>query len=204
MPVSEMTEASATTDYDRALDRFASGLEPGDRVAVYHAVRAIPYGSGPDRTPLSALRAHRGACTAKHLILRDLLVRGGEAAEVELVEGDFSSGILPVPEMPGPLAAMIRTGGVRDIHARVRAGTQVLDATWPDAMRGIARAVNTGWDGHGDTAGAIAQVTPVASGGDVLATKARLLAGFSAEDTARRLGFLALLTDWLRQRGSAR
>lgn len=198
MPISELSPSA--TDYDRALDAFAAGRGAGDIVATYHAVRAIPYGSGADRTPLTALLQNRGACTAKHLILRDLLVRRGIAAEVELVEGDFASGLLPVDGMPAALARMIEDGGVRDIHARVRAGSLLLDATWPDTMRGVARAVNDRWDGQGDTAGAIPDVVVRAAGGDVLETKARLLAGFAPDDTERRRRFLTLLTDWLGQR----
>ena len=200
MPTSDLARTDA---YAHALDRFAGGVPPGNVVAAYHAVRAIPYGSGPDRTPLAALQAHRGACTAKHLILRDLLARRDVTSEVELVEGDFASGFDVTPEMPDDLATMVREGGVRDIHARVRARGQVLDATWPDTMRGIARAVNDGWDGCGDTASAIPQVAIVAAGGDVLATKARLLAGFPPDDTDRRRRFLTLLTDWLGQRPRA-
>ncbi len=99
MPTSETSDAGtgAGTAYAAALDAFlaahVSAPEMAGIVQAYRAVQAIPYFSGPDRTPLAALRDGRGACTAKHLVLRDALRRIGVRAEVEIVEGDFASGI---------------------------------------------------------------------------------------------------------------
>ena len=58
------------------------------------------------------MRTGRGACTAKHILLRDLLRRRGEVAEVELVEGDFAAGIPQVSSMTAPLRDMLRNGRV--------------------------------------------------------------------------------------------
>ena len=44
---------------------------------AYSAVRQMLYFSGADRTPMAALRDGRGACTAKHLVLRDALRKAG-------------------------------------------------------------------------------------------------------------------------------
>lgn len=199
MPTSEVTAAGKGGDpYAEALDAFlAAHVASGGVVAAYRAVQAMPYFSGPDRTPLAALRTGRGACTAKHLVLRDALRRMGQAAVVEIVEGDFASGIPLHLSMPAELQEMVRAGGVVDFHCRVRLeGGPVLDATWPLALRRWGFDVRE-WHGAGDSGQAIAQVTVRSTDEDVLGTKARLLAGLSEADSARRLRFLALLSGWL-------
>lgn len=199
MPTSDVTAAGLGDDpYAKALDAFrAAHVASGSVVTAYAAVQAMPYFSGPDRTPLAALRSGRGACTAKHLVLRDVLRRMGQGAVVELVEGDFASGVPVHPSQPAELQDMIRAGGVVDFHCRVRLeGGAALDATWPLALRrwGFPAAE---WDGTGDTAQAIARVTVRSRDEDVLGMKARLLETLSVEDSMRRLRFLALLSGWL-------
>ncbi len=204
MPISDHLAASAdaVTPYQWALNGFVAAhvSEPGlaGIVQAYRAVQAMPYYSGPDRTPEAALRDGRGACTAKHLVLRDVLRQIGASAAVEIIEGDFAQAVPQHPSMPEPLLAMIRAGGVIDFHCRVRLGTgQALDATWPLGLARWGIAVDAAWAGIGDTAQAMAQVTLRSSDEDVLGTKAKLLAGLSKADSQRRLEFLALLSGWM-------
>jgi len=203
MPISDNLSLQAT--YAAALDGFVAAYVPargmGGLLQSYAAVRQMPYFSGPDRTPLAALRSGRGACTAKHIILRDVLRKIGARAEVEIVEGDFASGI-PLHATQSPaLQAMIHQGGVTDFHCRVRLlqleGDVLLDATWPTELADHGFTVNRQWAGKGDTVQAISLVTVRSREEDVLGTKARLLAGLSAEMTARRQEFLRLLSGWL-------
>lgn len=199
------SEAAALprTAYAVALADFARrhGLGRGDVVRAYHAVRAMPYRSGSDRTPLTALRRGRGACTARHVILRDLLRLQGATADVELVEGDFAAGFFATPAMPDALAAMVREGGVPDVHCHVRVGrgsdTRRLDATWPDAMRSLGVRVNDAWDGVGDTIGAMPGGVIRSAPEDVLGQKARLLSKLTHSQSERRTTFLRLLSSWL-------
>lgn len=203
MPISEVTAARQGGDpYARALDAFLAAHVTSDGtqgiVEAYRAVQAMPYFSGPDRTPLVALQSGRGACTAKHLVLRDALRRMGQGAVVEIVEGDFASAVPPHPTMPRDLVDMLGDGGVTDFHCRVRLDSgQAMDATWPLALRRWGFAADAAWRGQGDTAQAIPQVTVRSRDEDVLGTKAKLLATLSEEDSARRLKFLALLSGWL-------
>jgi hypothetical protein len=191
--------------YDEALDAFLAtyALLPGmdGVVQLYRAVQSIPYFSGADRTPMAALRDGRGACTAKHLVLRDALRRRGVAAVVEIVEGDFASGIPEHKTMPPRLKQMLRQGGVTDFHCRVRltdkAAGQALDATWPQALMAWGFPADTDWVGQGDTGQAIAQVIVRSRDDDVLGEKARLLATLSDQAGQLRKEFLALLSGWL-------
>jgi hypothetical protein len=201
MPSSEAHIPSAPDAYGTALDAFVTRVS-GDPVVLFHAVRAMPYYSGLDRTPLAALQSGRGACTAKHLILRDALRRAGHRAEVELVEGDFAGAIPDHPSMPDALRDEIRQGGITDYHCRVRLTTpgqphRRLDATWPDALIPWGFITARGWDGTGDTVQAIARVRIAACVDDVLSEKARLLSGLSPASAARRLRFLRMLSEWL-------
>jgi hypothetical protein len=207
MPISKGNGAGKAPvgTYEEALDAFLAthALLPGMEgvVQLYRAVQSIPYFSGPDRTPLAALRDWRGACTAKHLVLRDALRRMGVAALVEIVEGDFASGIPEHETMPEGLKLMLRQGDVTDFHCRVRltgddAG-QALDATWPQSLLPWGFPADTDWTGQGDTRQALAKVTVRASTDDVLEEKARLLAGLPDQARQRRLEFLALLSGWL-------
>ncbi|MEI6099887.1 MAG: hypothetical protein WCS20_16655 [Alphaproteobacteria bacterium] len=203
MPISEILAPDAA--YAAALDGFVADNVPargmGGLLQSYAAVRQMPYFSGPDRTPLAALRSGRGACTAKHIILRDVLRRIGARAEVEIVEGDFASGI-PLHSTQSPaLQAMIQQGGITDFHCRVRLlqveGDLLLDATWPTELACHGFKVNREWTGKGDTIQAISVVIVRSRVEDVLREKARLLAGLGAEMTARRQDFLRLLSGWL-------
>ncbi|MFB2552750.1 hypothetical protein [Ensifer soli] len=204
MPISE-APVSEGSDYTAALDAFRARHVRSDGkaglVEAYRAVQAIPYRSVADRRPLTALVNNEGACTAKHLILRDLLRRMGHDAVIELVEGDFAAGMPVAGSMPDALKAMIREAGVIDLHCRVRLqgpdGPQRLDATFPRPMSRLGFTVDEDWAGDGDTRQAIATVTVRAEDEDVLAVKAEKLAGFSEAMTQRRLTFLALFTRWL-------
>lgn len=212
MPTSEVLlsatgsqgSAGGGGDYPAALARFAAGRVGGQgwrgAVEAYHAVRAMPYFSGPDRTPLAALRTGRGACTARHIILRDLLRGLGVRADVELVDCDFAAAIPPHPSMPEPVRVLCGAGHIRDMHCWVRAWNKdvpvLMDATWPDELAAYGFAVNTGWAGEGDT-------RPAARGEvrgapeDVLAGKEALLAELTDEETSARRAFLAGLSAWL-------
>ena len=118
MPISDGMATDA--DYHAELGRFFVEHVPAQGKAgvlqAYAAVRRLPYFSGSDRTPLAALRSGSGACTAKHIILRDLLRRVGMRADVEIVEGDFAAAIPLHFSQPSDLQDMIRQRGVTDFH----------------------------------------------------------------------------------------
>ena len=187
--------------YDLALDAFIASRGVQDVPDIYHAVRKLAYFSSGERSPEAVIRTGRGACTAKHILLRDLLRRHGEVAEVELVAGDFAAGMPQADSMSAPLRAMIRNAGIADFHCYVvwqNAGHAVrLDATWPDALAGHGFPVNAGWDGVGDTVLAIRPNGITARAEDVITAKARLLAGLPADQTEKRRLFLKLLSDWM-------
>ena len=205
MPISDRMAAEA--EYPAELDRFFAENVPARGKAgvlqAYAAVRQLFYFSGPDRTPLAALRSGSGACTAKHIILRDLLRRVGMRADVEIVEGDFAAGIPLHSSQPADLQEMIRQRGVTDFHCRVRLmrpeGDLRLDATWPDELAAYGFAVNRTWTGEGDTLQAIPDVIVRSSDEDVLCAKARLLADLGDATKRKRLEFLRLLSGWIAQ-----
>ena len=187
--------------YGLALDAFMASRGARDVPGMYHAVRKLAYFSSPDRSPEAVMRDGRGACTAKHILLRDLLRRHGEAAEVEFVAGDFAAGMPQVVSMPAPLRDMIRTAGISDFHCYVvwhNAGHEVrLDATWPDALADHGFPVNAGWTGSGDTILAITPSGISRRAEDVITAKAQLLSGLSVDQAAKRRRFLTLLSDWI-------
>ena len=202
MPISD---APATADYAGALAAFIADRIPargaGGVLQAYTAVRRMPYFSGADRTPLAALRDGRGACTAKHIILRDVLRATGHRADVEIVRGDFAAAIPLHPSQGADLAEMIRRRGVTDFHCRVILrgvdADRRLDATWPDDLAPYGFGVNRGWTGQGDTLQAIPDAVPCATPEDVLAAKAEMLATLDPGMIARRLEFLRLLSGWM-------
>lgn len=201
-PASALSE-----DYAKALDAFIerhctqSKISPV--VALFHAVRNIPYFSSGDRTPEAVLRDKRGACTAKHILLRDLLRRVGESADVEIIEGDFAASMPIVSTMPEALRSWISTGGITDYHCYVvwrgPEREQILDATWPDSLAAYRFTVNSDWSGEGDTALAILPTFVKSRVEDVVPRKEKLLQSLSREETHNRKLFLALLSDWLAQ-----
>ena len=196
-----MLISDATTPYDLALDAFIAGHGAQGVPDMYHAVRKLAYFSSADRSPEAVMREGRGACTAKHILLRDLLRRHGEVAEVELVEGDFAAGLPQVASMPAPLLGMIRDAGISDSHCYVvwqNAGHDVrLDATWPDALARHGFPVNAGWTGSGDTILAITPSGITRRAEDVITAKVQLLSVLTTEQADKRRLFLRLLSDWI-------
>lgn len=198
-------EALTQPGYPEALQAFLASHIPargvGGALQAYVAVQQMPYFSGTDRTPIAALRDGRGACTAKHIILRDALRAIGQRADVEVVKGDFAAAIPLHASQDTALAQMIRQGGVTDFHCRVvwrgSEGDRHLDATWPAALAAYGFAVNRDWTGRGDTLQAMPDATVCATPEDVLTTKAQLLAGLDPAMIARRLEFLRLLSGWM-------
>ena len=196
-----MLTSEASTAYDLALDAFMASQIAGDVPGIYHAVRKLGYYSSGERSAEAVMLTGRGACTAKHILLRDLLRRHGEVAEVELAEGDFAAGMPQVASMPARLREMIRAAGIADFHCYVvwqNAGHAVrLDATWPDALAIHGFPVNAGWAGTGDTRLAITPDGIAQRAEDVIAAKAQLLSGLSADQADKRRQFLTLLSDWI-------
>ena len=196
-----MLISETVPSYDLALDGFMTSRCVRDVPGIFHAVRQLGYFSSGERSVEAVMRTGRGACTAKHILLRDLLRRHGEVAAVELVAGDFAAGMPQAASMPSPLRDMIRDAGIADFHCYVvwqDAGHEVrLDATWPDALAAHGFPVNAGWTGSGDTRLAIRPDGFTARAEDVIATKARLLAGLTADQADKRRLFLQLLSDWI-------
>jgi len=211
LPTSNIARAIGTpasdlkADYAAALDHFIERHVdlPKESVVIslFHAVRNIPYFSSGERSPEAVLRDHRGACTAKHLLLRDLLRRCGELADVELIEGDFAASMPVVNSMPDELKMWIRSGGIKDYHCYVvwrgPEREQILDATWPDALARHGFTVNSDWAGEGDTALAIVPTFIKSRVEDVIPRKEKLLRSLTREETHHRKLFLSLLSTWL-------
>lgn len=194
-----------TVDYTTALDHFIERhvdlAKEFAVISLFHAVRNIPYFSTGERSPEAVLRDNRGACTAKHLLLRDLLRRCGELADVELIEGDFAASMPVVHSMPDELKMWIRSGGIKDYHCYVvwrgPEREQILDATWPDALARHGFTVNSDWAGEGDTALAIVPTFIKSRVEDVIPRKEKLLLSLTREETHHRKLFLSLLSTWL-------
>jgi hypothetical protein len=191
--------------YDNRLDTFLDQVSPASGgagvPAIFHAVRNIRYASRGDRTPLGVLDSNEGSCSGKHILLRDLLRRAGEIADVEIVEGDFAAGLPVADTMPEALQRWIRNGGIRDFHNYVvwRGPERELklDATWHDALTRFGFPVNSSWAGEGDTKLALEPLGVKAREEDLINIKARLLTALSENEAADRKAFLELLTDWI-------
>lgn len=195
---------SAFADYAGKLERFLAdslGKARPSVPAVYHAVRNLTYASDGNRDPGRVIDEKRGACTGKHLLLRDLLRHIGEKADVELVAGDFAAGMPQIASMPEALKAWISKGGIRDFHCYVvwsDGGREMkLDATWPDMLKPLGYPVNSGWDGKGDTRIALTPDGIRVRDENVIARKEALLATLSDEQRRDRRAFLELLTKWM-------
>ena len=185
------------------------GPETGETpaaVAAFHAVRRMTYASTGSRDPADLVRDGRGACTAKHLLLAQLLESLGVACRVRCIAGHFGRGLPEAADMPEDLRAMIRDGGVPDVHNIVVAeldGRDVkLDATWHDAMIPVGFPVNDGWDGTGDTKLAVEGELLDDASPNVLLFKAERIAALPPADQARRHRFLELITQYSATRQS--
>ncbi len=204
MPISDAADEAA---YRAAIRDFVDCHVPARGtlgvVQAYRAVQAFPYRSVADRRPLTALRNMEGACTAKHLVLRDVLRAIGETAVVEIVEGDFASG-LPVHDSMDPaLQAMIREGGVTDMHCRVRLGdpkrVPCSTSTPPFRRRSCASALpSIATGGAMATRRRRSRVSPYARGRRMCWPRRSGCCRIWMKTPPReRKEFLRLLTEWL-------
>ncbi|MEO1104655.1 MAG: hypothetical protein AAFW98_13135 [Pseudomonadota bacterium] len=179
--------------YVTAMDAFLARVG-GTPVGAFHGVRNMPYASRGNRDPAVALGEGEGACTAKHILLRDLLRHLGEAADVETVEGDFAALVPDLPSMPDELRG---AGPVRDFHnVTVWRGWR-LDATWPDRLAPYGFALNDGWAGEGETPLAVGSPQGRGIAEDAAAHKAALIATMPEAEREHRARYLKNLTAWL-------
>lgn len=201
VPAAMSASASYRQQLDAFLARHAGGAVRPSVPAIYHAVRNLAYASDGNRNPEIVMKTKRGACTGKHILLRDLLRHAGERADVEFAEGDFAAGMPVAASMPEELSRWIRSGGIRDFHCYVvwyDGEREVkLDATWPDGLATLGFPVNAGWDGAGDTRIALNPDGLKARAENVIEHKARLVATLSQEQKEDRRSFLELLTKWM-------
>jgi hypothetical protein len=203
--VRRVEQVNGDMAYEAALDSFLDELDLGfgrtDVVKTFHAVRNFPYFSSGDRSPEAALRDRRGACTAKHILLRDLLRRQGEIADVEIVEGDFAISMPLAKSMPEELQSWIKRGGITDFHCYVvwrgPEREQVLDCTWPNLLKTLGFPVNSNWTGKGDTDLAIEPRHVKARIENVIERKELMLSKLSQDDIFHRKIFLSMLSEWL-------
>ncbi|CAN5356227.1 hypothetical protein BH10PSE7_BH10PSE7_25070 [soil metagenome] len=192
----------APDTYRQQLDGFLERHAASRAVpAIFHAVRNLAYASDGSRSPEAAMRTGKGACTAKHILLRDLLRHVGEEADIELVEGDFAAALPLHGSMSDDLKRWIRSGGITDFHCYVvwhhDGGDVTLDATWPDALIPFGFAVNRNWDGASDTRIALEPIAVRSRTDDVIAQKEMLLATLMVQQRKDRRSFLELLTAWM-------
>lgn len=168
-------------------------------VEAFHAVRRMTYASTGSRDPADLVRERHGACTAKHLLLAQLLDSLGVPVRVRCLAGAFGLGLPEAPDMPDELKAMIREGGVPDVHnvvvAEIDGRETLLDATWHDEMIAVGFPVNDRWNGVGDTKPAL-QGTFLEHDGDLVAFKASQLSSLPSSEQQRRLRFLELITQY--------
>lgn len=205
MLISDAVQSLPDAGYQAALTKFVRRHAASNGglglVEAFHAVRNIPYFSGLDRTPHTALRSGRGACTAKHLVLRDILRQLGFEADVELVDCDFSAAVPVESAMPELLRNAVEAGSIRDMHCWVRlrdaTGDRLLDATWPDTLAAYGFQVNSDWDGIGNTRPAVSDGIVRGAAEDVLARKEELLAELTEDEKQARSMFLKRLSAWL-------
>ncbi|MEP0519747.1 MAG: transglutaminase domain-containing protein [Hyphomicrobiales bacterium] len=192
------------SDYAAKLDGFlaSNGLNAqANPVAVYHCVRKVPYGSRGGRSAEEVLKNNEGSCSGKHILLRDLLRRLNQKADIETVQGDFAAAVPPHSSMPAELQQYCRVGGVKDFHHYVVWGSpdgeMKLDATWPDNVIAMGVKGNDNWAGNGDTVLAILPDKTLGRTEDIRELKERLLGELNEGERAYRAKFLTLLTDWV-------
>lgn len=173
--------------------------------SIYHAVRTVPYGAVGQRDPVAVIGTNRGSCSAKHLLLRDLLRHAGFEAGVATMFTHFESRMAPHASFPAELNALIEAGGVCDYHHYVLARPQgssdeawvKLDATWHDRLEAYGFPVNSGWHGAGDTELASVPLTEYPPVEDLVSFKAELVASLPPDERHRRERFFALFTGWI-------
>jgi hypothetical protein len=185
--------------YRELLERLDPSGRP-DLVTVYHAVRNIPYGRIGQRDPLRVLAENAGSCSAKHMLLDQLLRRLGYGTRLITVFTHFEEGVPDHESYPKELRELLHRP-VPDFHhfLRVEHGGRWLDldATWHDALAPYGFRVNTGWAGDRNTQIAARPRKEYPSTDDLVPLKERLLDGLTPEDRALRTRFFALLSDWI-------
>lgn len=188
-------------DFYRAfLESIAPNGRP-DIVAVYHAVRNIPYGAVGQRDPRAVLANRIGSCSGKHLLLSDLLRAIGHQTQLVTVFTHFNELVPDHESYPEELRDLVRHAEVPDFHHFVRArrgGAWVqLDATWHDRLAAYGFPVNAGWTGRGDTKLAARPLREYPATDDLIALKEQLLLELTPGERALRTRFFGLLANWM-------
>jgi len=178
-----------------------------DAAAAVRIVRDLPYERASDRRPETVIAEWRGTCSGKHYLLAKVLEELG--AEVIVIHATHHFTPENSPWLPPDLLAEAARGPVPDVHTFLRVlldafrgDWSTVDATWPAAAAALGMPVNEAFAPGVDQriAADVEEILHVDAEDDPQEVKARLIAAFAGDETARRDAFIMRLSAWLGER----
>ena len=137
------------------------------RISIFEHIRDIPYSlaipmTNPTTAPEKLLRAGRGYCGPKHLLLAEMYRILG--LDVRYVKVSFSWNDPDIYYPPGlrELAASLPTSHHLACRVRINDRWALVDATWDLPLGKAGFPVNEHWDGYEDTKCAVTPIQPAA------------------------------------------
>lgn len=166
---------------------------------AFRLVRDLPYRRTPALTPEAVVAAWCGTCTAKHVLLKQLLGEMGIPSRLIMAGHLFSRETAPF--LPPEVLAHVDGGPVPDVHTylEVLDGRlpRPVDATWPLGLRAWGFPANPSWEGPMALACVPLETGAVPEGCDVSSFKEAWIVRWVGRERPRREALLQALRTWL-------
>ena len=189
-------------------ERFAEWAKSKDakesRIAVFEHIRDIPYAIIPAfRDPVSGpagmLKANKGACGPKHLLLAQMFAKLGIPVKYATYSFYWNDPAIYYPPELRRLSEKMPLTGHLACKARIQDKWVLIDATWDIPLEKAGYPVNKTWDGVSDTKCAVTYIKEAVHDSleERLAYDVSIRNAFNEEEKAVYAEFILKLNAWL-------
>lgn len=185
----------------RKFDEWTRGRDPlRARIALFEAVRDIPYRYPASRDPVEVLQHGSGSCSGKHYLLGELYRLLGLRVRHMICTHRFNESPIVFPP---PMQDILRKNEIVDLHDYLQVAIDDewvdIDATWPRGLREFGFPVNEEWDGRSAMLLSVVSEDVAVAEHDPERFKEELLSKLTPRQRTLRKQFLEALSRWVQE-----
>jgi len=170
------------------------------RIALFEAVRDIPYGYPASRDPAEVLHQGSGSCSGKHYLLGEMYRLLGLRVRHMICTHRFNESPIVFPP---PMQDILRKNEIVDLHDYLQIAIDDewvdVDATWPRGLREFGFPVNEDWDGKSAMLLSVVSEDVAVAEHDPERLKEELLSKLTPRQRTLRKQFLEALSGWVQE-----
>ncbi len=185
----------------RKFDEWTRGCDAvRARIALFEAVRDIPYRYPASRDPAIVLQQGSGSCSGKHYLLGELYRLLGVRVRHMICTHRFNESAIVFPQ---PMQELLRKNEIVDLHDYLQIAVDDewvdVDATWPRGLREFGFPVNEDWDGKSAMPLSVVSTDVTVADHNPERLKEELLSKLTPRQRTLRKQFLEALSGWVRE-----